>query len=86
MKACIQALKNQNDQNCCDTADGYPPEAAWKMDGESGKYQVQIDGKVIDVPEWALIKGRNCVGYAMVWYWLLDGVPQIRCFAPGPGG
>src|SRR5215831_7161288 len=71
---------------CCDESDG---EEWAAKDDESHPYKVRILGKWVDVPEAALLirdreHGPNPTGTAIVWlWWLNDGEPQTRCFAPG---
>ena len=78
----VKGLKDRGGVGCCDTADGFPPEAVWDIGG--GRYRVMIGGKWYDVPEAALILEPNRLGYAVVWYISINGEIQIRCFIPGP--
>jgi hypothetical protein len=89
VKAWIQGLTDASGKGCCDTADGYPAEADW--DSDTGRYRVHIEGAWYDVPDEALVKTPNRLGYAVVWYYPiheLDGrmTPKIRCFLPGASG
>lgn len=83
IKAWVHGLKDKNGAGCCDTADGYPAEVDW--DTDTGRYRVRIDGEWYVVPDDAVLEEPNRIGYATVWYWHKDGVPQIRCFLPGGG-
>lgn len=67
-------------------------EVGWRS--SEGHYQVRLDGRWIDVPDDAVVKGPNLAGRAMVWpmhgsfsangtFESLDGI-TIRCFMPGP--
>jgi hypothetical protein len=85
----VQGLKDKAGQSCCDTADGYPAEYEWDIAGN--RYKVLIEGEWYVVPEEAIIRGLNKLGYATVWTWWSwepDGrkIHHIRCFLPGPGG
>jgi hypothetical protein len=83
IKTWVEGLKNQEGVGCCATADGFPAEAEWDMEGNH--YRVRIDGEWQDVPPQAVISEPNRLGHATVWYWYRDGKPQIRCFLPGSG-
>jgi hypothetical protein len=85
-RAWVKGLKSKasGSAGCCDISDGSPPEAVWDMGG--GRYQVTIEGKSYDVPNDALINEPNKLGYAVVWYFMENGVPRIRCFMPGTLG
>jgi hypothetical protein len=86
LKDWVKGLKSKasGSAGCCDISDGSPPEAVWDMGG--GRYQVTIEGKSYDVPNDALITEPNKLGYAVVWYFMENGVPRIRCFMPGTLG
>jgi len=77
----IEGLKDRNGVGCCSTADGYPAEAEYDRDSE--KYRVRINGAWYDVPDVAVVTDGNKLGYAMVWYYHVDGVPTVRCFIAG---
>jgi hypothetical protein len=53
----------------------------------ANSYRVKIENGWIVVPDSAVIKGPNRIGYAIVW---LYGPPEynervvVRCFLPGP--
>jgi hypothetical protein len=77
---------------CCSDADGaLVKDADWETyrgpDGQS-HYRVGINGKLIDVPDDAIVTEPNRYGPAMVWgyragiYGSADGY-VIRCFLPG---
>jgi hypothetical protein len=84
LKDWVKGLKDKNGNGCCDTADGFPADVEW--DTEREHYRVRIEGAWYVVPPTAVLTEPNRLGYPMVWYWLQDGVPQIRCFIPGAGG
>src|SRR4051812_9701510 len=84
LKDWVRGLKDKNGAGCCDTADGFPADVEW--DTEREHYRVRIEGVWYVVPPTAVLTEPNKLGFAMVWYWLQNGVPQIRCFIPGAGG
>ncbi len=68
---------------CCSVADGEEVQE----DIRAGEYWIK-GGHFPDwtlVPDNAVIKGPNQHGQPIVWYYHVDGNPQIRCFAPGAG-
>jgi hypothetical protein len=84
IKKWVEGLTDDQGAGCCATADGYAPEEVeWDID--TGKYRVRIDGKWVDVPDGAVIKEPNRLGYAVVWYWRGYSTIHIRCFLPGSG-
>lgn len=90
IKEWVKGLKNKKNENCCDTADGFPAEG-YDWDTKNGKYRVFVKGKWLDVPEYTVLDGPNKLGVPMVWYWTFidyDGKEHImiRCFLPGAGG
>lgn len=76
---------------CCSFADGrsvadpdWGTEAIAGADGQSQvRYWVIVDGKRITVPPDALVTEPNRYGPAVVWPYLVNGEPAIRCFLPG---
>ena len=71
---------------CCDFADGRKVEDVdWDIDGPGGTYRVRIDGKWVAVPPDAVVTEPNKYGAAVVWPYLVDGEPAVRCFMPGAG-
>jgi len=79
-------LTNQRGNSCCSDADGNQPEAVWdNTDNPNYPYKVKIEGQWVEVPEYAVIKSKNRVGIAIVWYYKSLGSDQItiRCFLPG---
>jgi hypothetical protein len=81
----VEGLTDDQGHGCCATADGFKPEQVeWDIQGS--RYHVQISGAWYVVPDGALIKGPNRLGFAMVWYSFTDdGSMAIRCFLPGDG-
>lgn len=67
---------------CCDIADGHivPYEA-----DDEGTYWVTILGQRLPVPKEAIVPPPYALLEGVVWYRLDNGVPWIRCFAPGGG-
>jgi hypothetical protein len=84
LKDWVRGLKDKNGAGCCDTADGFPAEVEW--DTKENRYRVRIEGVWYVVPDSAVLTEPNRLGQPMVWYWLQNGVPQIRCFIAGAGG
>jgi hypothetical protein len=86
IKSWIEGLRDAYGVSCCATADGYrPEEVEWDMAGNN--YRVKIDNTWIVVPDKAVIKGPNRIGYAIVWLYGsldFDGSRMVRCFLPGP--
>lgn len=89
-KAWVKGLKSKRSgkMTCCDTSDGWPPEAIVEIEG---KYRVKIDGEFHDVPPDAVVNEPNRIGYPMVWFSRTypdpsqpkKMVPNIRCFIGG---
>lgn len=84
LKDWVKGLKDKLGNGCCDMADGFPAEVEW--DTEREHYRVRIEGVWYVVPPDAVLTEPNKLGFAMVWYWRKNGVPQIRCFIAGAGG
>ena len=84
IKRWVEGLTDHQGRGCCATADGFrPDEVDWDIAENS--YRVMIGGKWFTVPEGAVIKETNRIGYALVWYYVSDGSVFIRCFLPGSG-
>jgi hypothetical protein len=86
IKKWVEGLTDSRGRNCCSTADGFRPEEVdWDM--ADNKYKVMIRGQWYTVPNEAVIKESNRIGYAIVWYGfdLQNGKLFIRCFLPGSG-
>src|SRR5262249_50645554 len=68
--------------NCCSVADGLRiDDPDWEV--RDGHYRVRLQGGWIDVPDRAVVRATNRVGYAIVWP-IHDGSQiLIRCFMPG---
>lgn len=86
IKTWIEGLRDAYGVSCCATADGQLPEAVeWHMAGNH--YRVKVENSWIVVPDSAVIKGANRIGYAIVWLYGAedwDGSRIVRCFLPGP--
>ena len=84
IKRWVEGLTDNQGRGCCATADGFrPDEVEWDISENS--YRVMIGGKWFSVPEGAVIKESNRIGYALVWYYVDNGALFIRCFLPGSG-
>jgi hypothetical protein len=84
IKRWVEGLTDDKGRGCCATADGFRPEEVdWDM--AENAYRVMIGGKWFKVPEGAVVKEANRIGYAIVWYFIDDGAITIRCFLPGTG-
>jgi hypothetical protein len=68
--------------HCCDLADGHI--VPYRAD-EQGHYFVTIEGAEYPVPQDALVPPPYVLLEGVVWYRLDNGLPYIRCFAPGGG-
>lgn len=80
----IEGLTDDKGRGCCATADGFKPEEVeWDM--TQNAYRVMIGGEWFNVPDGAVIKEANKIGYAIVWYYKDSGKLFIRCFLPGSG-
>jgi len=84
IKTWIEGLTDEKGRGCCATADGFRPEEIdWDMNRNA--YRVMIGGQWFNVPDGAVIKESNKIGYALVWYYTDSGNVLIRCFLPGSG-
>jgi hypothetical protein len=84
IKRWVEGLTDDRGRGCCATADGFrPEEVEWDMTDSA--YRVMINGQWFKVPDGAVIKETNKIGYALVWYFVDNGAVTIRCFLPGSG-
>ena len=84
IKRWVEGLTDEKGRGCCATADGFrPEEVEWDM--SENAYRVLISGQWFTVPDGAVIKQANRIGYALVWYYFDNGALTIRCFLPGSG-
>jgi len=84
IKRWVESLTDDKGRGCCATADGFrPEEVEWDM--AQNAYHVMIDGQWFKVPDGAVVKETNRIGYAIVWYFIDNGAITIRCFLPGSG-
>jgi hypothetical protein len=84
IKRWVEGLTDDKGRGCCATADGFrPDEVEWDM--SENAYRVMISGQWFTVPDGAVIKQTNRIGYALVWYYFDNGALMIRCFLPGSG-
>ena len=84
IKKWVEGLTDRQGRGCCATADGFrPDEVDWDIAENS--YRVMIGGKWFTVPDGAVIKETNRIGYALVWCYISNGSVFIRCFLPGSG-
>jgi hypothetical protein len=82
------ALTNETGIGCCTIANGLiPEEIEWDISANS--YRVKVDGQWLFVPDEAIIKAPNRLGYAAVWFEIDHDLEfeeytiSIRCFLPG---
>jgi hypothetical protein len=88
IKAWIETLTDQRGIGCCATADGLRlREIAWDITANS--YRVKVGTQWLFVPDEAVIKGPNRLGYAVAWLeydWDINSgemTLSVRCFLPG---
>ena len=92
----FKSTRNGRGESCCDDADGIREGVAypwgnrdrviftqWEL--RSTGYWVEVVGHWVQVPQENIIRD-NPVGAAIVWVNYLNGVPVVRCFAPGGEG
>jgi hypothetical protein len=89
IKVWIEALTDAAGIGCCATADGFrPKEVQWDI--ASSFYRVKVGSQWLNVPDKAVIRGPNRLGYAVAWLeydWDINSgeiTPTVRCFLPGP--
>jgi len=88
LKEWFNGLTSKQGNNCCSMADGRRiDDADWDID-DKGNYKVQIDGTWYEVPDNAVVRSRNRVGYAVVWPAMMTDqtgkqITYIRCFMAG---
>src|SRR5262245_35767120 len=63
IKRWVEGLTDGQGRGCCATADGFRPEEV-EWDTAENSYRVRIDGKWFVVPDGAVIKEPNRIGYA----------------------
>jgi hypothetical protein len=84
----IESLTDTNEIGCCAAADGLRPQAI-DWDITATHYRVKVRDSWIGVPDSAVIKEPNRLGYAVAWLeydWDIDAGEQtirVRCFMPG---
>jgi hypothetical protein len=79
IRAWFKGVRSPTGVPCCDISDGHRTE----YDVRAGAYWVPIDGLWWQVPEKAIIRNAgNPLGEAVVWYVILRGNIEIRCFVP----
>lgn len=86
-RAWFGQLKSGSGTLCCADADGTsdPQWIGKKSADGKWRYQVNINGQWIEVPDEAVIVEPNKVGRTIVWTYQYDGQTRIRCFLPGAG-
>lgn len=83
----VDQLKNSNGMVCCYDNDGRRlDDPEWRTKGNS--YEVLFKEGWVEVPDYAVVQGRNQDGIARVWSEIgrmSNGTPkrQIRCFLVG---
>ncbi len=84
----VELLTDTNGIGCCATADGLRPQSI-DWDIVANRYRVKVGGRWIGVPDSAVVKGPNRLGYAVAWLeydWDIDTGEMtmlVRCFLPG---
>jgi hypothetical protein len=84
LKQWFDGLHSKRGMNCCSQADGTQvDDPDWWQDDKG--YHVRLEGRILDVPDEAVVDTTNKVGYAIVWpiTYAYQSVPTIRCFMPG---
>jgi hypothetical protein len=86
----FKSLKNPIGTPCCDYVDGHRLEDVdWRGPNPDGSYDVNNGRHWINVDKDHIVKGRNIVGYAILWEnpTLSDNpdYPGVYCFLPGTG-
>ena len=84
-KSWIEGLSCHDNIPCCPYADAITPEKV-SRDMGTHRYQIQIGGNWVPVPEVAVINGPNPFGRAVVWleFHGLTGDAHVVCFLPSP--
>lgn len=80
LKGWFDSLRSERGY-CCSDADG--EETDYEI--RNGAYWAPIDGVWQEVPDEAVIKAPNKIGFAMKWITTINGVRQFRCFIPSGG-
>lgn len=76
-----RSLKQPNSSvSCCDVSDCGPVEARTN----NGQWQVEIDGRWVDVPPGKLVKRENPTGRGQACYVKIDSTVMWYCFVPPP--
>lgn len=83
IKNWIEGLRDNRGYGCCSTADGIRLDDPEWTCTDAEHCRVKLDGAWHDVPESALLKESNRLGYPIVWRLYRDGKPIIRCFLRG---
>ena len=79
----FKGLHNDRGGACCDWVDGRRvDDFDWECKNDE-QCAVKIEGDWITVPEHAMLKATNRVGYAVVWVTREQGKPTIVCFLKG---
>lgn len=83
------------DESCCSAADGVYAEEDirgghyWTrfvaIQHNYGAPPIETDSGWVQVPDEVVIHDPNRHGAPVVWWWLSNGRPVVRCFAPGGG-
>lgn len=93
LKEWVRGVQNQNNNVCCSLADGYFLSVVdWEFRGSQYWVRLEEDGMWHPVPDWAIIKGPNKAGTALVWTQSQTdengSSPQytVKCFGAGSAG
>jgi hypothetical protein len=89
IKTWVEGLTDSQGRGGCATADGCPVEEV-ERDIDANSYRIFVEGKWYRVPDGAVIKQRNRLGYAVAWYYFSPASGDnrtlvIRCLLPGNG-
>ena len=81
----FRGLHNEYGTSCCDVSDGSRvDDVDWRGTNGDGSYDVNYDGMWHNVEHQRILKGRNRLGYAIIWR--NPSVEQPYCFLPGTQG
>jgi hypothetical protein len=69
---------------CCNESDGTYAEEELREGHYWTRFE-QSNGKWIPVPDEVVIQDPNRNGAPVAWWYLENGILQIRCYAPGGG-
>lgn len=84
----FEKLRSQGGAHCCSDADGMSIEDPdWETvsnpDTPKIHFRVRLQGQWVNVDDDAVVTEPNKIGKAMVWPYIVNGTPAVRCFMPG---